>query len=108
MKVQKAVRDLKGGNIMLAVNYTTLRDNMKSCMDRVTDDYETMIVTRTGGTDAGSYTSTASCSSVTGISSIGHYCLLAIIPGLSGGDTKLDRPNWNPYGEVSSIHQKMK
>ena len=31
---------------MLAVNYTTLRDNMKSCMDRVTDDYETMIVTR--------------------------------------------------------------
>jgi len=31
---------------MLAVNYTTLRDNMKACMDRVTDDYETMIVTR--------------------------------------------------------------
>lgn len=31
---------------MLAVNYTTLRDNMKSCMDKVTDDYETMIVTR--------------------------------------------------------------
>ena len=31
---------------MLAVNYTTLRDNMKSCMDRITDDYETMIVTR--------------------------------------------------------------
>ena len=25
---------------MLAVNYTTLRDNMKSCMDKVTDDYE--------------------------------------------------------------------
>ena len=46
IKVQKDVRDLKGGNIMLAVNYTTLRDNMKSCMDRVTDDYETMIVTR--------------------------------------------------------------
>ena len=31
---------------MLAVNYTTLRDNMKTCMDKVTDDYETMIVTR--------------------------------------------------------------
>ena len=32
---------------MLAVNYTNLRDNMKTYMDRVTDDYETMIVTRT-------------------------------------------------------------
>ena len=31
---------------MLAVNYTNLRDNMKSCMDKITDDYETMIVTR--------------------------------------------------------------
>ncbi|HJD45711.1 MAG TPA: type II toxin-antitoxin system prevent-host-death family antitoxin [Candidatus Mediterraneibacter norfolkensis] len=31
---------------MLAVNYTTLRENMKKCLDRVTDDYETMIVTR--------------------------------------------------------------
>lgn len=31
---------------MLAVNYTNLRDNMKSYMDRVTEDYETMIVTR--------------------------------------------------------------
>lgn len=31
---------------MLAVNYTALRDNMKSYMDKVTDDYETMIVTR--------------------------------------------------------------
>ena len=31
---------------MLAVNYTNLRENMKSCMDKVTDDYETMIVTR--------------------------------------------------------------
>ena len=30
---------------MLAVNYTTLRENMKSYMDKVTD-YETMIVTR--------------------------------------------------------------
>lgn len=31
---------------MLAVNYTNLRDNMKAYMDRVSDDYETMIVTR--------------------------------------------------------------
>lgn len=31
---------------MFAVNYTTLRDNMKSYMDQVTNDYETMIVTR--------------------------------------------------------------
>lgn len=31
---------------MLAVNYTNLRDNMKTYMDRVTDEYETMIVTR--------------------------------------------------------------
>jgi len=33
-------------NHMLAVNYTNLRDNMKHYMDQVTDDYETMIVTR--------------------------------------------------------------
>lgn len=31
---------------MFAVTYMKLRDNMKSCMDRVTDEYETMIVTR--------------------------------------------------------------
>ena len=31
---------------MLAVNYITLRDNMKTYMDKVTDDYETIIVTR--------------------------------------------------------------
>lgn len=31
---------------MLAVNYTELRNNMKDCMDKVTDDYETLIVTR--------------------------------------------------------------
>lgn len=35
-----------GGVFMLAVNYTNLRENMKAYMDRVTDDYETMIVTR--------------------------------------------------------------
>ena len=31
---------------MLAVNYTHLRENMKSYMDKVTDDYETIIITR--------------------------------------------------------------
>lgn len=31
---------------MLVVNYTNLRENMKAYMDKVTDDYETMIVTR--------------------------------------------------------------
>lgn len=31
---------------MLAVNYTTLRDNMKSYFDKVAEDKETMIVTR--------------------------------------------------------------
>ena len=31
---------------MLAVNYTNLRENMKTYMDKVTNDYETMIVTR--------------------------------------------------------------
>ncbi len=33
---------------MLAVNYTALRENMKAYMDKVTDDYEIMIVTRKG------------------------------------------------------------
>lgn len=45
IKVQKTVHK-KGENNMLAVNYTNLRDNMKTYMDQVTDDYETMIVTR--------------------------------------------------------------
>ena len=31
---------------MLAVNYTVLRGNMKECMDKVSDDFETLIVTR--------------------------------------------------------------
>lgn len=31
---------------MLAVNYTTLRENMKTYMDRVSEEYETIIVTR--------------------------------------------------------------
>jgi len=31
---------------MLAVNYTTLRENMKTYLDKVSEDYETVIVTR--------------------------------------------------------------
>lgn len=31
---------------MIAANYTQFRDNMKHYMDVVTDDYETLIVTR--------------------------------------------------------------
>ena len=31
---------------MLAVNYTNFRENMKEYMDKPTNDYETMIVTR--------------------------------------------------------------
>ena len=31
---------------MEAVHYSSLRDNLKSYMDRVTDDYETLIITR--------------------------------------------------------------
>ena len=31
---------------MIATNYTELRENLKSYMDQVTDNYETMIITR--------------------------------------------------------------
>ena len=34
---------------MLAVNYSTLRNNLKDYCDTVTDDYETVIVTRKDG-----------------------------------------------------------
>ena len=37
----------KAGSKMLAVNYTNLRKNMKSYMNQITDNYETVIVTRT-------------------------------------------------------------
>ena len=33
---------------MLAVNYSTIRENLKTYCDRVTDNNETVIVTRTG------------------------------------------------------------
>ena len=38
---------------MLAVNYTNFRENMKMYMDKVTDDYETMIVTRKDNKNVG-------------------------------------------------------
>ena len=44
IKVQNTVQKRRA--YMLAVNYTNLRENMKNYMDKVTDDYETMIVTR--------------------------------------------------------------
>lgn len=31
---------------MLAVNYSTIRNNLKDYCDKVTDDYETVIITR--------------------------------------------------------------
>lgn len=36
---------------MLATNYTSLRDNMKEYFDKVTNDYETLIVTRKKDTE---------------------------------------------------------
>ena len=46
--VQKIVRynKRKRSDDMFAVNYSTLRENMKECFDRVADGFETMIVTR--------------------------------------------------------------
>lgn len=34
---------------MNAVHYSSLRDNLKSYMDRITDNYETLIITRKSG-----------------------------------------------------------
>ncbi|MEE1274921.1 MAG: type II toxin-antitoxin system Phd/YefM family antitoxin [Olegusella sp.] len=34
---------------MIGTNYSTLRENMKSLFDRVTDESETLLVTRKGG-----------------------------------------------------------
>ena len=33
---------------MTAINYTTLRDNMRMCFDKISEDREPMIVTRKG------------------------------------------------------------
>lgn len=38
----------KGAGFVLAVNYSTVRDRLKEYCDRVTDDRETVIVTRKG------------------------------------------------------------
>jgi len=37
---------MKGIDFMLAVNYSTIRSKLKDYCDKVTDDYETVIVTR--------------------------------------------------------------
>lgn len=34
---------------MIALNYTTLRGKMKDCFDQITDNQETMIITRKKG-----------------------------------------------------------
>jgi len=37
---------VKGYDIMLAVNYSTIRNKLKDYCDKVTDEHETVIVTR--------------------------------------------------------------
>lgn len=37
---------MKGGEIMLAVNYSTIRNHLKTYCDEATDNNETVIVTR--------------------------------------------------------------
>jgi antitoxin YefM len=37
---------VKGFDYMLAVNYSTIRNRLKDYCDKVTDNYETVIVTR--------------------------------------------------------------
>jgi antitoxin YefM len=37
-----------GDDFMLAVNYSTIRNNLKDYCDKVTDEYETVIITRKG------------------------------------------------------------
>ena len=39
---------MQGVDFMLAVNYSTYRNNLKEYCDRATDDNETIIVTRKG------------------------------------------------------------
>ena len=46
-KVQQGVQN-KGGDFMLAANYSTVRSNLKDYCDKATDNYETVIVTRKG------------------------------------------------------------
>jgi len=35
-----------GGDDMIALNYSQLRDNMKTYLDKVTEDFETLFITR--------------------------------------------------------------
>lgn len=47
MIVQETVQYIvQRSDFMLAVNYSTMRDNLKSYCDKATDDAETVIVTR--------------------------------------------------------------
>ena len=45
---QYIVQLRKAGEIMLAVNYSTIRNNLKDYCDQATDNHETVIVTRKG------------------------------------------------------------
>ena len=45
---QYIVQLRKAGKIMLAVNYSTIRNNLKDYCDQATDNHETVIVTRKG------------------------------------------------------------
>lgn len=40
------ILNIERGGIMLAVNYSTIRNNLKDYCDRATDEAETVIVTR--------------------------------------------------------------
>ena len=46
--IKYKVKLLKRGVDMLAINYTSMRNKMKDYFDKVTDDCETVIVTRKG------------------------------------------------------------
>lgn len=44
--MNKILYNKKDGVIMLAVNYSTIRNNLKDYCDKATDSHETIIVTR--------------------------------------------------------------
>ena len=45
-EIEQYIVQWKEGVIMLAVNYSTIRNNLKDYCDKVTDSQETVIVTR--------------------------------------------------------------
>lgn len=45
-KLDKKLDKKSGGKKMLAVNYSTIRNHLKDYCDKVTDEHETVIVTR--------------------------------------------------------------